>query len=218
MIVVLYGKSLSGKSTVLRSIVESTNLIKPVKKVITDTTREPREGEVDGRDYNFRTNDNFEEYIKLDRYIEHVRHERNGEIEYYGTPVDSFEDSDKNKIIILDLDGVRSLKSYIKHRSVIDPDDVKYVFLDIPLKERLKATINDMDDLSKESLEDLIKRVYRDEDKYTHEEMIEEADLVLTDVKLEPKVKAIEKLYNLNMIRKIASKVGELNLYNMLEC
>ena len=75
-----------------------------------------------------------------------------------------------------------------------------------------------MDDLSKESLEDLIKRVYRDEDKYTHEEMIEEADLVLTDVELEPKVKVIEKLYNLNMLRNIASKVGELDLYNMLEC
>ena len=47
------------------------------------TTRQMREGEVDGVDYFFKTRDAFEALIKDDQFIEYAEYVGN----YYGTPV-----------------------------------------------------------------------------------------------------------------------------------
>ena len=49
---------------------------------VSATTRSPREGEVDGREYLFRTKEEFEQMIAEDALIEHACYVGN----YYGTP------------------------------------------------------------------------------------------------------------------------------------
>lgn len=46
------------------------------------TTRKPRPGEVDGKDYFFRTKEEVEEMIAQDQLLEYARYVDN----YYGTP------------------------------------------------------------------------------------------------------------------------------------
>ena len=45
-------------------------------------TRNPREGEVDGREYFFKTTEEFEKMIAKEELIEYARYVEN----YYGTP------------------------------------------------------------------------------------------------------------------------------------
>ena len=49
---------------------------------ISATTRQPREGEVDGREYFFKTREEFEKMIAKDELIEYAKYVNN----YYGTP------------------------------------------------------------------------------------------------------------------------------------
>lgn len=51
------------------------------------TTRKPREGEVDGVDYFFKSREEFEELIKNDKLLEWAEYVGN----YYGTPIDYVE-------------------------------------------------------------------------------------------------------------------------------
>ena len=52
------------------------------------TTREPRPGEVDGREYYFLTKEKFLEMIEKDEFLEYAQYADN----YYGTPKKAVED------------------------------------------------------------------------------------------------------------------------------
>lgn len=57
-------------------------------KVITSTTREKRNDEVENIDYIFKTEEEFKSGIKNNLFIEHAKYNKN----YYGTPVESFKE------------------------------------------------------------------------------------------------------------------------------
>jgi guanylate kinase len=56
-LIIISGPSGSGKSTVVRRLIEQCDL--PLTLSVSATTRPPREGEVDGKDYFFLTDDEF---------------------------------------------------------------------------------------------------------------------------------------------------------------
>lgn len=78
MLLVLTGKTASGKDTLITQI-----LIKYLKfrKVLTTTSRSPRDGEKNGVDYNFLTEEEFINKISRGDFLEHVKYGGN----YYGT-------------------------------------------------------------------------------------------------------------------------------------
>lgn len=78
---VLSGPSGSGKSTIVDRLVD----IEPVKlvKVVSATTRPPREGEVDGRDYYFLSPTEFESRRLAGEFVECEEVHGNGN--WYGT-------------------------------------------------------------------------------------------------------------------------------------
>ena len=67
-IVILSGPSGVGKDTVLDAWIEANSL---VKRVVTYTTRRPREGEVNGVDYNFVSVERFHELAEGGAFWEH---------------------------------------------------------------------------------------------------------------------------------------------------
>ena len=83
---VLYsGSSGVGKGTILKKLME---LDENVCLSVSDTTREPREGEIDGVHYNFVTRDNFKEKIASGGYLEYAEYCHN----FYGTPMKKYPD------------------------------------------------------------------------------------------------------------------------------
>lgn len=82
-LIAVVGPTGAGKSTVVRQ--------SGIPFVIGDTSRAPREGEIQGRDYNFRTDmDNMVEEIKRGEYVQFVV-QRGTEI--YGTRAESYPGS-----------------------------------------------------------------------------------------------------------------------------
>lgn len=95
---VISGPSGVGKGTVLKSVLEEDeNLVFSVSC----TTRKPREGETDGKEYFFKSREEFQRMIEEDRFLEwaHV-HEK-----YYGTPRSFVEEKlNAGQDMVLDID------------------------------------------------------------------------------------------------------------------
>lgn len=99
LLIVLSGPSGVGKGTVRKAIFEDPDT--GFKYSISMTTRQKREGEVDGVDYFFKTKDQFESLIEQDKFIEHAQYVGN----YYGTPVDYVvETMEKGHDVFLEIE------------------------------------------------------------------------------------------------------------------
>ena len=104
---VISGASGVGKSTVLHHVMAAR---KDLTFSVSATTRPPRPNEVDGVHYYFITKEAFQEMIAQDGFIEWAQFCEN----YYGTRNAEFEriwGMNKNPILVLDYNGVASLKS-----------------------------------------------------------------------------------------------------------
>ena len=94
----LSGPAGSGKSTLLKRALEEFD---NMKFSISCTTRTPREGEVNGKEYHFLNQDEFTSKVKNDEFLEHaIVHKWN-----YGTLKSSVKDALESGIdIIMDID------------------------------------------------------------------------------------------------------------------
>lgn len=104
ILVVLSGFSGVGKGTIMKCLTERYG---QYSLSISATTRQPREGEVDGREYFFKTKEEFETLIAENRLIEYACYCDN----YYGTPRDYVEDQmEQGRDVILEIELQGALK------------------------------------------------------------------------------------------------------------
>lgn len=105
VLIVMSGPSGAGKGTLCAALKEKL----PMALSISATTRQPRDGEVDGVNYFFLSKDAFEEKIKNDGFIEWAEVYGN----YYGTPkayVEEMLGSGKNVMLEIDTQGAANVK------------------------------------------------------------------------------------------------------------
>lgn len=108
LLVVLSGPSGVGKGTIAKRLVKSEESF---ELSISCTTRKPRRGEKDGRDYFFISHEAFREKIEKKGLLEYSEHFEN----YYGTPRDFVMQKLESKDIILEIDvngGLNVKKSF----------------------------------------------------------------------------------------------------------
>lgn len=107
LLIVLSGPSGVGKGTVRKEIFSQPNTA--FEYSISMTTRLPREGEVDGIDYFFKSREEFEILIEQGRLLEYAEFVGN----YYGTPVDYVRetlDSGKDVFLEIEVQGARQVR------------------------------------------------------------------------------------------------------------
>lgn len=107
LLLVISGFSGAGKGTVVKSLLEQHN---DYALSISATTRLPREGEQDGREYFFKSKEEFEKMIEASELIEYARYVDN----YYGTPKAYVEEQlkeGKNVILEIEIQGALNIKS-----------------------------------------------------------------------------------------------------------
>ncbi len=95
---VLIGASASGKTEIAKRLIANYGF----KKMITYTTREKRKGEIDGLDYHFVSEAEFEAKAKENQFLETTQYHNN----YYGT---AFKDAQKNSVVIVDIPGANHI-------------------------------------------------------------------------------------------------------------
>ena len=131
LLIVYSGPSGVGKGTILKELL-------PIKSLklcfsVSMTTRKPRPGEIDGKDYFFVSKKRFEQAIKNKELIEYAEYVGN----YYGTPKEYIEKKrNEGYNIILDIEtkGAKQIKKKFK-------EDVVSIYIVPPSIEELKRRL-----------------------------------------------------------------------------
>lgn len=141
LLIVISGCSGAGKGTVLAALFPKTA---GLAYSVSATTRAPRPGEKDGRDYHFVSREAFEEMLARDEILEYTTYAGN----YYGTPKSELRKTESGSSIILEieLEGATNIKRMV-------PDAVT-VFIAPPslgvLEDRLRSRMtNDEADIAR---------------------------------------------------------------------
>ena len=120
-LIVLSAPSGTGKTTICKELLKRN---KNWKFSVSATTRPQRDGEVDGKDYIFMSNQKFDHYAKFGDFLEWEWVHGNK----YGTLVEELEDViDGNEVMLLDIDvkgGCNIMEEY--------PDNTFSIFIEPP--------------------------------------------------------------------------------------
>lgn len=106
ILIVVSGFSGSGKGTIMKELLKRYD---NYALSISATTRAPREGETDGREYFFKTREEFEKMIAKEELIEYAEYVNN----YYGTPRAYVEEqltAGKDVILEIEIQGALKVK------------------------------------------------------------------------------------------------------------
>lgn len=127
---VLYtGSSGVGKGTLMERLLDAD---KSIRLSVSNTTRKPRKGEIDGVHYNFVTEEEFVDLINKDGYLEYAKYCEN----YYGTPKKQVEDMlDEGYNVFLEIEVQGGLQIMEKY------PDILSIFILPPSMESLERRL-----------------------------------------------------------------------------
>lgn len=140
LLIVLSGPSGVGKGTVRKELFSQPNT--NYEYSISMTTRQPREGEVDGVDYFFKSREAFEALIEEGGLLEHAEFVGN----YYGTPlayVNETLDAGRDVFLEIEVQGAAQIRE--------KAPDALFIFLAPPsiseLRDRLVGRGTETEDV-----------------------------------------------------------------------
>lgn len=146
VLIVLSGPSGAGKSTVVARAMEGRD---DLCFSTSATTRQPRPGEVDGREYFFVTQQRFDEMVAHDELLEHAVYVTNS----YGTPRRFVEDkleAGMNVLLDIEVQGARQVAEKC-------PDAVK-IFVIPPSLEELERRLTGRGTDTSDAIQGRLKR------------------------------------------------------------
>ncbi|BCN31587.1 guanylate kinase [Anaeromicropila herbilytica] len=145
ILTVVSGFSGAGKGTVMKELLNQFDY----GLSISATTRAPRQGEIDGKEYFFLTRDKFESMIEQNQLFEWAEYVGN----YYGTPKKYVEEQlelGKNVILEIEIQGALKVKEQF--------EDALLLFITPPNAEELKKRLINR---GTETIETIQKRLIR---------------------------------------------------------
>ena len=176
VLVVVSGLSGAGKGTICKRLLEK---YPGYVLSVSATSRNPREGEENGREYFFITKEEFEERIRQDKLLEYAQYVDN----YYGTPKDWVEEQlreGRDIVLEIELQGAFQVRKKI-------PEAV-LVFILPPDMEELKRRLIKR---GTETMEQIEKRLKRAEEEM---EYVPQYDYVIINEDVE---KSVDMLHNI---------------------
>ena len=151
LLIVISGPSGVGKGTVRKALFgrEGHDLVYSVSM----TTRKPRDGEVDGADYYFVSEEEFERQIENDNLLEYAKFVGN----YYGTPFDKVEEQlEKGNEVVLEIEVQGAIQVKAKK-----PDAV-FIFIAPPSYEALEQRLRRRGTESEEIIKERLDKAHRE--------------------------------------------------------
>ncbi len=176
VLLVISGFSGAGKGTIVKGILEKK---KGYELSISATTRNPRDGEVDGQSYYFISNEEFEAMIENGDFLEWAKFVNN----YYGTPKEFvFEQLKTGKNIILEIELQGAMKVREQYPGAV------MVFVVPPSIKELKHRLVTR---GTESMDVIMKRLKRAEEEMTY---IKEYDYIVENDNLDECIETVHSI------------------------
>lgn len=159
MLVLYTGSSGVGKGTIMQELLKRD---KNIRLSVSNTTRPPRDGEIDGVHYNFVTKEQFESLIQKDGYLEYAEYCGN----YYGTPKQQVEDLlNQGYDVFLEIEVRGGLQIMDKY------PDVLSIFILPPSMDTLEKRLRDRNTEDEETILERLGQAKREigcKDKYKY--------------------------------------------------
>jgi guanylate kinase len=131
-VLVVTGPSGVGKGTLIRRLLER----RPDYRLsVSATTRPPRPGEVDGRDYHFLSEQEFERRLAAGDFLEHALYAGN----HYGTLKAEVDRTPGNLVLEIEVEGARQVRKALPEATqvfIAPPSDET-------LRQRLEGRMTD---------------------------------------------------------------------------
>jgi guanylate kinase len=185
LLFVLSSPSGAGKTTITRRLLDGDSALAMSVSV---TTRKPRAGEVDGRDYRFIDKATFDRMVERAELIEHARVFEH----WYGTPrapVDEALASGRDMVFDIDWQGARQIGKAL-------PDDIVRVFVLPPsmteLHDRLRRRAQDSEKV-------VVARMAKAIDEVKH---YNEYDYVIVNDDLERAVRDVQSILHTERLKR----------------
>ncbi|GAB6402418.1 hypothetical protein IMM1_36500 [Pseudocoprococcus immobilis] len=148
-LIIICGKTNSGKSTLKNALLQHG-----FESIVTYTTRSPRLGEVNGVDYHFISEEEFEN-LKKGQLLEWSGYTKDGQIVQVGSSKESYMQPGKH-VAILDAAGLKALKdSKIPYEAY---------YLDVPKNELIRRARQRGTENEKQVMERLDEEAYMEKD------------------------------------------------------
>ncbi|MFT4314655.1 MAG: guanylate kinase [Wolbachia pipientis] len=195
ILLILSSPSGAGKTTISEKLLEqSTDLVMSVSM----TTRKPRPGEVNGKDYFFVTEEKFHELCKAGQMLEYAKVFEN----FYGIPKDFIEQNLSSGIsVLLNIDWQGAF-----HLFEILREKVVSVFILPPSMEELRLRLqrrNSDDEIEIERRLSEAQKEISKSNKY---------DYVIVNDNLDKSVEEIKSILNKERIKKLEEKQSPKDL------
>ena len=174
----------TGKTTVCKILKQK---LPKLKFSISHTTREPRDNETDGIDYHFISEENFEEKVKHNKFIEWAKVYQY----YYGTAFESIDSHKKNGddiLIELDVQGAKSLRK-LNYEAI-------FIFILPPSLKELEIRLGSRNTESESSISDRLKSSKNEVQQFKL------YDYILTNVNIEETAENIISVIKAEHLRK----------------
>lgn len=149
-LIIISGPSGAGKGTICKELAKDSN----IRISVSMTTRSPRDGEVDGKDYYFVTKDEFLDNIDKGGFLEYAT---NYGQNFYGTPKDKvYKLLNEGYDVILEID----IQGALKVKDVAS--DGIFIFVMPPSMRELKNRLIKRATESREQVIERFKNAYKE--------------------------------------------------------
>ena len=182
---VMSSPSGAGKTTLSRGLLDTDE---EIVMSVSATTRNPRPGEVDGKDYYFVSVEDFGLMVNRGEFLEHAKVFDN----YYGTPRGPVEEALSNgKDVLFDIDwqGTQQLKENAR-------EDVVSIFILPPSTQELERRLHTR---AQDSAEIVAKRMAKAADEMSH---YAEYDYVLVNDDVDRSLANLEAILRAERLRR----------------
>ncbi len=190
ILTVVSGFSGAGKGTLMRELLQQYN---NYALSISCTTRQPREGEVDGVDYFFKTKEEFEAMIAGNGFLEHAQYVGN----CYGTPrayVEEMLEQGKDVILEIEIQGALNVRNIVP--------DVLLLFVTPPSAEELERRLTERGTETPEVIRSRMNRAVEEA------EYMDQYDYLVINDDLQTCVREMHELIQAQ--KNLASRSGEM--------
>lgn len=159
-IFLLMGKSTSGKDTIYKKLIADEEL--SIKKVVPYTTRPMRDGETDGMQYFFKTEEEYRALRSDGKIIEERTYYTNyGEWRYFTVDDGQIDLSEGNYLLIGTLESYCSIRDYFGKEKVVP------LLIDVSAKIRLERAMHREEKQEHPKYDEMCRRFLADEEDFS---------------------------------------------------